>query len=67
MSIFMTIGQCEQKLFFKVLQVRGKGKERIILERNIIVTTFVTEVTKYLCSGWNFFLQTNFDFLTKNF
>ena len=27
-----------------------------------IVPTFDTKVTEYLCSGWVFFLQTNFDF-----
>ena len=29
----------------------------------VIVPTFVTKVTEYLCSG-SFFLQTNFDFST---
>ena len=34
---------------------------------NFIVPTFDTKVTEYLCSGWVFFLQTNFDFLTSHF
>ena len=33
----------------------------------LIVPTFDTKVTEYLCSGWVFFLQTNFDFLTSHF
>ena len=33
----------------------------------IIVPTFDTKVTEYLRSGWFFFLQTNFDFLTSHF
>ena len=33
----------------------------------IFVPTFDTKVTEYLCSGWVFFLQTNFDFLTSHF
>ena len=33
----------------------------------VIVPTFDTKVTEYLCSGWVFFLQTNFDFLTSHF
>ena len=33
----------------------------------LIVPTFDTKVTEYLCSGWVFFLQTNFDFLTNHF
>ena len=33
----------------------------------LIVTTFVTKVTEYLCSGECFLLQTNFDFLTSHF
>ena len=32
-----------------------------------LVPTFDTKVTKYLCSGWVFFLQTNFDFLISHF
>ena len=32
-----------------------------------IVPTFDTKVTEYLCSGWVFFLQTSFDFLTSHF
>ena len=32
-----------------------------------VVSTFDTKVTDYLCSGWVFFLQTNFDFLTSHF
>ena len=31
-----------------------------------IVPTFDTKVTEYLCSGWVFFLQTNFDLLTSH-
>ena len=34
---------------------------------SIIVPTFDTKVTGYLCSGWVFFLLTNFDFLTSHF
>ena len=34
---------------------------------SLIVPTFDTEVTEYLCSGGFFFLQTNFDFLTRHF
>ena len=33
----------------------------------LIVPTFDTKVTEYLCSGCVFFLQTNFDFLTSHF
>ena len=33
----------------------------------LIVPTFDTKVTEYLCSGGFFFLQTNFDFLTSHF
>ena len=33
----------------------------------IVVPILDTKVTKYLCSGWAFFLQTKFDFLTRNF
>ena len=33
----------------------------------VIVPIFDTKVTEYLCSGWVFFLQTNFDFLTSLF
>ena len=33
----------------------------------LVVPTFDTKVTEYLCSGWVFFLQTNFDFLTSHF
>ena len=33
----------------------------------VIVLTFDTKITEYLCSGWVFFLQTNFDFLTSHF
>ena len=32
-----------------------------------IVPTFDKKVTEYLCSGWVFFFQTNFDFLTSHF
>ena len=38
-----------------------------LIRTNIIVPTFDTKVTEYLCSGWVFFLQTNFDFLTSHF
>ena len=31
------------------------------------VPTFDTKITEYLCSGWVFFLQTNFDFLNSHF
>ena len=34
---------------------------------SFIVPTFDTKVTEYLCSGWFFFLQTSFDFLTSHF
>ena len=34
---------------------------------HLIVPTFDTKVTEYLCSGWVFFLQTSFDFLTSHF
>ena len=33
----------------------------------LFVSTFDTKVTDNLCSGWVFFLQTNFDFLTSHF
>ena len=33
----------------------------------LFVPTFDTKVTEYLCSGWVFFLMTNFDFLTSHF
>ena len=33
----------------------------------IVVPTFDTKVTEYLCSGDFYFLQTNFDFLTTIF
>ena len=33
----------------------------------VFVPTFETKVTEYLCSGWVFFLQTNFGFLTSHF
>ena len=39
----------------------------IIFTVDIFVPTFATKVTEYLCSGWVFFLQTNFDFLTSHF
>ena len=32
-----------------------------------IVPTFDSKVTEYLCSGWVFFLRTNFGFLTSHF
>ena len=35
--------------------------------QSFIVPTFDTKVTEYFCSGWVFFLQTNFDFLTSQF
>ena len=38
-----------------------------ILAILIIVPTFDTKVTDYLCSVWFFFLQTSFDFLTSHF
>ena len=34
---------------------------------HIIVPTFDTKVTEYLCSGGFFFLRTSFDFLTSHF
>ena len=34
---------------------------------SLVVLTFDTKLTEYLCSGWVFFLQTNFDFLTSHF
>ena len=34
---------------------------------HLIVPTFDTKVTEYLCLGWVFFLQTIFDFLTEHF
>ena len=36
-------------------------------QSRLFVPTFDTKVSEYLCSGWVFFLQTNFDFLTSNF
>ena len=33
---------------------------------NVFVPTSDTKVTEYLCSGWVFLLQTNFDFLTSH-
>ena len=33
----------------------------------LIIPTFDTKVTEYLCLGWVFFLQTSFDFLTSLF
>ena len=38
-----------------------------LLLTNVVVPTFDTKVTEYLCSGWVFFLQTNIDFLTSHF
>ena len=47
------------------------GKNIFIKFRNqislLVVPTFDTKVTEYLCSGGFFFLQTNFDFLTSHF
>ena len=34
---------------------------------HLIVPTFDTKVTEYLCLGWVLFLQTSFDFLTSHF
>ena len=34
------------------------------LDTSSLVPTFDTKVEEYLCSGWVFFFQTNFDFLT---
>ena len=34
---------------------------------SLVVPTFVTKETEYLCSGWVFFLQTIFEFLTSHF
>ena len=34
---------------------------------HLTVPTFDTKVTKNLCLGWVFFLQTSFDFLTNHF
>ena len=48
----------------------AEGSKNTIKARkdgNIIVPTFDTKVTEYLCWGWVFFLRTNFDFLTSNF
>ena len=39
----------------------------MLLIKFIIVPTFDTKVTENLRSGWVFFLQTNFDFLTSHF
>ena len=39
----------------------------VLILVSFIVPTFDTKVTEYLCSGWVFFLQTNFDFLTGHF
>ena len=36
-------------------------------EDRLIVPILDTKVTKYLSSGYVFFLQTNFDFLTSHF
>ena len=33
---------------------------------SLVVPTFDTKVTEDLCSGWVFFLQTIFDFLTSH-
>ena len=50
------------------LSLIGVGFEKIIrYSFFIVVPTFDTKVTEYLCSGWVFFfLQTNFDFLTSH-
>ena len=37
------------------------------VSHSFFVPTFDTKVTEKLCSGWVFFLQTNFDFLTSHF
>ena len=34
---------------------------------SLVVLTFDTKVSEYLCSGYVFFLQTSFDFLTSHF
>ena len=39
----------------------------ITMFMTLIVPTFDTKVTEYLCSRWVFFLQTSFDFLTSHF
>ena len=39
----------------------------IAVNGSLFVPSFDTKVTEYLCSGWAFFLQTNFDFLTSHF
>ena len=49
----------------------------LLSERKMVINYFynflehenslLTKVTEYLCSGWFFFLQTNFDFLTSHF
>ena len=52
-------------LFLLIYQADDSPFNRIKLY--VIVPTFDTKVTEYLCSGWVFFLQTNFDFLTSHF
>ena len=69
MSVLKTIGQGEQKNLFIKISRWGKRKKSLRFGSFIgfIVPTFDTKVTEYLCSGWVFFLQTNFDFLTSLF
>ena len=46
----------------------AQNSKNFLLELTwLIVPTFDTKVTEYLCSGWVFFLQTKFDFLTSHF
>ena len=45
----------------------NKFQNNHLPQQPVIVPTFGTKVTEYLCSGGFFFLQTNFDFLTSHF
>ena len=54
---FLIYGNC---------MIRSFGHPGICYHK-LVVPTFDTKVTEYLCSGWVFFLQTNFDFLTSHF
>ena len=52
------------------LQEKGIQETALIwlsLYAPVFVPTFDTKVTENLCSGWVFFLQTIFDFLTSHF
>ena len=43
------------------LNISASEGKQLFSDHYLIVPTFDTKVTEYLCSGWVFFLQTNFD------